>query len=151
MLQLACRWMEAGERGDLARKDRRKGWVQPSPAAAGLRRPTCPCMVACRSQAALRGTQWQDKSQRSGGSTGKCWLRRQDDEFFLMRVGRDLGTHCLEKLWDPGRVSKFGWIRLWGALPNVEVRPALSRMLELQSPLPNKIFLLLYYLVFIGF
>jgi len=38
---------------------------------------------------------------------GECWLGRQGSEF-LMGVGRDLGTHWLEKLWDPGRVSTFG-------------------------------------------
>lgn len=117
---------------------------------AGLRPPVCPCVVACRSQAALRGAQWQDRGQRSGGNMGKCWSGKQDNEVFL-RVGRDLGACYLGKLWDSTGVSKFGWIRLWGTLANVEVRPALSMMVELQRPLPNKNFLHLYDLVFIEF
>ena len=44
-------------RGDLTRKDRWKGEVQPPSAAAGLGPPTCPCVVACRGQAALGSPQ----------------------------------------------------------------------------------------------
>lgn len=60
---------------------------------------------SCRSQAALGGAQRQDKKQQAGGSTGRCWLGKQESEFLVMKVGIDLRMHCLEKLWDPRNVK----------------------------------------------
>lgn len=58
----------------------------------------------------------------------------------------------------PGEVvGYYRSVKIWlnkavgGTWPNVEVRPALSMMVELQRPLPNKNFLHLYCLVFIDF
>lgn len=87
---------------------------------------------SCRSQAALGGAQRQDKRQQAGGSTGRCWLGKQESEFLVMKVGIDLGMHCLEKLWDPRNV-KIDWRKLQGSFAYSWVTPVLCMVLDLHK------------------
>lgn len=87
---------------------------------------------SCRSQAALGGAQRQDKKQQAGGSTGRCWLGKQESEFLVVKVGIDLRMHCLKKLWDPRNV-KIDWRKLQGSLAYSWVTPVLCMVLDLHK------------------